>query len=89
MGEYSKLKTSEPIRAKCPVCRETVYSLGGIHPQCAQLRADKVQPRDQIRQAKPLLQMKWTKQCPKCKLALHVRRGLCDCGFDFKRELRS
>jgi hypothetical protein len=24
-----------PPRARCPVCREVVYSRAGIHPQCA------------------------------------------------------
>ena len=25
----------DPTRARCPVCREVVYSRAGIHPQCA------------------------------------------------------
>ena len=27
-------------RPRCPVCGESVYSRAGIHPQCAQERAD-------------------------------------------------
>ena len=29
-------------REPCPVCGEISYSLEGIHPQCAQRRADQV-----------------------------------------------
>ena len=27
-------------RALCPVCQQAVYSLAGIHPQCAERQAD-------------------------------------------------
>lgn len=27
-------------RKRCPVCRQTVYSAAGIHPQCAIKQAD-------------------------------------------------
>ena len=32
-------------RARCPVCREAVYSLAGIHPQCAVKQADPPRPK--------------------------------------------
>jgi hypothetical protein len=31
-------------RKRCPVCRQTVYSAAGIHPQCAIKQADPVPP---------------------------------------------
>ncbi len=31
-------------RARCPVCRQPVYSRSGIHPQCAVRRAEAVVP---------------------------------------------
>lgn len=31
-------------RARCPVCRQPVYSRSGIHPQCAVKRAEAVVP---------------------------------------------
>jgi len=33
-----------PSRPLCPVCKKAVYSRGGIHPQCAMLREDAVNP---------------------------------------------
>lgn len=32
-------------RPRCPVCDATVYSLAGIHPQCAVRQADPPRPR--------------------------------------------
>jgi hypothetical protein len=29
-----------PPRKTCPICGKVSYSLAGIHPQCAQKRAD-------------------------------------------------
>jgi hypothetical protein len=37
--------TANPPRKRCPVCHQTVYSLAGIHPQCAMLQADPPRPR--------------------------------------------
>ena len=37
---HSKPKVFGPVRPTCPVCGETAYSHGGIHPQCAVTRAD-------------------------------------------------
>jgi len=33
-----------PSRPVCPVCKKAVYSRGGIHPQCAMLREDGLNP---------------------------------------------
>jgi hypothetical protein len=85
MGQPSKLKTG-PGRSKCPVCRSAAYSLGGIHPQCAEWRAGKALAHDQTVEAKPA-RTKWVKQCPRCQVALHVRRGKCDCGHSFDERL--
>jgi hypothetical protein len=32
-------------RARCPVCQQSVYSLAGIHPQCAERQADPPRPK--------------------------------------------
>jgi hypothetical protein len=41
------MHTPGPARARCPVCREVVYSRAGIHPQCAvrQSEAPRAKPR--------------------------------------------
>ncbi|APW59386.1 hypothetical protein [Paludisphaera borealis] len=31
-------------RKRCPICRQTVYSAAGIHPQCAIKQADPWRP---------------------------------------------
>ncbi len=33
-------------RRRCPVCRQSVYSRAGIHPQCAIKQADPLQPQE-------------------------------------------
>ena len=33
-------------RRRCPVCRQSVYSKAGIHPQCAIKQADPLQAPD-------------------------------------------
>lgn len=35
-----------PPRILCPICRQSTYSAGGIHPQCAMVQADA--PRQKI-----------------------------------------
>ena len=87
---YSKPKVIGPIRATCPVCGETAYSHGGIHPQCAVNRADKA---DQVAfkarnpavviPAKPQAKKQWAKRCPSCQQEVHVRLASCDCGHSF------
>ena len=45
---HSKPKLVGPARAVCPVCGTTAYSRGGIHPQCAVTRADRLTPRAKV-----------------------------------------
>lgn len=35
-------------RRRCPVCRQSVYSRAGIHPQCAIKQADPCQPEVEL-----------------------------------------
>jgi hypothetical protein len=37
---YHKPHVLLPLRARCPVCKEAVYSPAGIHPQCAMAHPD-------------------------------------------------
>lgn len=83
---------SGPTRPKCPVCGQSVYSKAGIHPQCAQTQADerwgaklKEKEKRAAQQAVPDDEVlsSWHKRCPKCKQKLHVRKGVCDCGYKF------
>lgn len=69
----------------CPVCGKPSYSLGGVHPQCAVARADKV------RKGKPVAKPKaaapfgqWKKTCPSCNRQVAARRYACDCGHKFE-----
>ena len=39
------IHTPVSTRARCPVCRETVYSRGGIHPQCAVRQSEPPRPK--------------------------------------------
>jgi hypothetical protein len=84
---HSKPKLVGPARPVCPVCGTTTYSQGGIHPQCAVSRADKMTPRpkDLAAKAKPIMQ--WKKRCPRCKRELPARRMVCDCGHSFQPRL--
>jgi hypothetical protein len=81
---HTKPKLVGPLRAVCPVCGKTAYSPGGIHPQCAVVRADRAPPRPKETPAKIKRAAQWTKACPQCKRQLHVRRVMCDCGHTFQ-----
>jgi hypothetical protein len=37
---YRHTPIFDPERKRCPVCHQSVYSLAGIHPQCAIKRAE-------------------------------------------------
>ena len=39
-ASYRHAPIIDPDRKLCPVCHQSVYSLAGIHPQCAVKRAD-------------------------------------------------
>ena len=79
-------------RALCPVCGETVYSRAGIHPQCAQHKADeqrtalikKIAAKRPAQQQPSSLTVKaWHKRCPKCQGEVHIRQRACTCGYQF------
>jgi hypothetical protein len=83
-------------RPLCPVCGQTTYSRGGIHPQCAQERADK-ERMDQVKakrnsETSPKKTVSheevksWHKRCPKCRAEVHIRCASCDCGHHFPKR---
>jgi len=84
----SKPKVIGPVRAICPVCRKTAYSQGGIHPQCAESRDDKVVRASfkvvPATSAKVQSKTEWTRRCPGCQREVHVRSATCDCGHRFQ-----
>jgi hypothetical protein len=80
-------------RRLCSICGKATYSLGGIHPQCAQEQTDVPRVKD-LKAAKKAENLKekrasrdelspWQKLCPKCRTHLHVRKLTCDCGHRF------
>jgi RNA polymerase subunit RPABC4/transcription elongation factor Spt4 len=84
-----------PHRKRCPVCGETSYSLGGMHPQCCVRQADAERIR-RLKLAVPVVaavppkdRPPWKKPCPRCQRLLHVRRAACDCGYRFTAALRA
>jgi len=88
---HSKPKVLGPVRPTCPVCGETTYSRGGIHPQCAVNRADQadrvvLKARNAALAILPMPQAKkqWTKRCPGCQHEVHVRLATCECGHSFR-----
>jgi hypothetical protein len=83
-----------PLRALCPVCGKIAYSHGGIHPQCAMFRADKVVREARKKAAgaggKPVrARQQWIKRCPKCGRQVPSRRVTCDCGHNFSGAVKS
>lgn len=89
------LYASKP-RPLCPVCGQPTYSRAGIHPQCAQERADKERMEEvkakknaETQPAKvvsPEEVKSWHKRCPKCRAEVHVRSSSCDCGYHFPKR---
>lgn len=81
-------RIGQPSGKSCPVCGQQTYSRDGIHPQCAVLQADsarteklKTERKQEAASAKP---SNWSKKkCPKCQSESHVRRKVCDCGYEF------
>lgn len=78
----------------CPVCGQSSYSLGGIHPQCSvtladakrkkQLGVEKQAAAKRKSKIKVPERLVWNmKKCPKCSAKLHVRIKNCGCGYDF------
>jgi hypothetical protein len=91
---HSKPKPTGPVMPTCPVCGKATYSRGGIHPQCASERQDKVimaarrASEDQTDGGAALVQPRkqWTKPCPRCKRVVPARRAACECGFSFLKK---
>ena len=84
---------SHRIHDRCPVCGEKSYSSAGIHPQCAVRRADekrleivKQQKQDEPVETATNQTLRWQKKCPKCQQMIHVRKKVCDCGYDFAKH---
>jgi len=90
----SKPKVAGRAMPNCPVCGQTTYSSGGIHPQCALTRADervraaqkKAEEKKSKGRAALLPRQQWTKQCTRCKRQLPARRAACECGFVFLKK---
>jgi hypothetical protein len=87
-----------PTPRLCPVCGAASYSREGIHPQCAEQRADaprmehvraarKIAAR-KAKPANPLSISYWNKRCPRCQAVLHVRKTTCACGYQFGKKLQ-
>ena len=94
-------KRPEPLYAAktrpiCPVCGAPSYSRAGIHPQCAQEKADEQRMQEvkakrkaappQKKVVSPEAVKSWHKRCPKCRTEVHIRRSSCDCGFQFGKR---
>jgi hypothetical protein len=43
--KYRHAPIIDPDRKRCPVCNQSVYSLAGIHPQCAIKHADALESK--------------------------------------------
>jgi predicted RNA-binding Zn-ribbon protein involved in translation (DUF1610 family) len=82
----------QTVKNLCPICGQTTYSRGGIHPQCAvqqadaprnaRIRAEKKKKESEVTTVKPR-QRSWSKKCPSCGIQVHVRLGTCACGHSF------
>jgi hypothetical protein len=80
-----------PLPRLCPVCGAVSYSREGIHPQCAEQRADASRMErvraagktaERARKAENSLTFsQWHKRCPECQAQLHVRKLRCACGY--------
>jgi hypothetical protein len=68
----------------CPVCGKPSYSRGGVHPQCAVARADKVRKLKTPPKPKTAVLGQWKKRCPRCNRELPARRYSCECGHKFE-----
>ena len=87
------LLVDAPPRRLCPVCGSVSYSRDGIHPQCAERRADAprmervmadMKADERKRKAEnSLLVRPWHKRCPRCQSQLHLREMTCVCGYQF------
>jgi hypothetical protein len=82
---------NRPERTECPVCGQSSYSSGGIHPQCAVKQTEAEEKRNvdptQVSAKQPKATKSatgsWQKTCPKCKIVLHIRKKKCACSYVF------
>lgn len=73
-------------RPNCPVCGKVSYSLGGMHPQCAVVRADaSLQASRKAKKEVAAPRGGFTKRCRGCGRTVPARRMVCDCGRSFAR----
>ena len=85
MSSISKPSIVNQKPPACPVCGKPSYSLGGVHPQCAVTRADKVRKATKPAvKPKPAVFGQWKKTCPRCNRQVAARRFACDCGHKFE-----
>ena len=78
-----------PRRAlpNCPVCGKVSYSVTGMHPQCAVVRADAaLRARQKVKKVPAPARSPFTKICPKCSRTVPARRMVCDCGRSFDQR---
>ena len=47
--KYRHTPIFDPERKRCPVCHHSVYSLAGIHPQCAERLAHPPKPKNKAK----------------------------------------
>ncbi len=50
---YRHTPIFDPERRRCPVCHHAVYSLAGIHPQCAGRLDDPPKPKNKAKVGQP------------------------------------
>jgi hypothetical protein len=48
-ARYYHTPVADPGRKRCPVCQYPVYSLAGVHPQCAVLQADPPRSKGKVK----------------------------------------
>lgn len=82
---------ADTVRRICPVCNQRSYSVGGVHPQCAERQADAPRAEQERVEKKQAVKAsvnpaaRWKKRCPKCGVEIHIRNKSCHCGHLFTR----
>jgi hypothetical protein len=76
---------------RCPICGQASYSSQGIHPQCSARQSDSqrvsqckaaaaAEATSQAAVALKTDMNPWQTVCPKCRVVVHIRRKVCECG---------
>jgi hypothetical protein len=83
-----------PVRATCPVCGHPSYSANGVHPQCSMQKADRERMEKvkrvatDTRTAANVIELSpWQRVCPRCKKIAHIRKKVCQCGYQFRNHV--